>query len=72
MLVDAHAVKAQLVGQLQLVEVAIVELMAHKRVEMVVGQHHPGAAIFLADARIDVGVGHKVKAHDLHGVSFHL
>ena len=72
MLIDAHAVKAQFVGQLQLVKIAIVELMAHERVEMIVGQHHPGAAIFLANARVDVGVGHKVKTHDLHGVSFHL
>ena len=44
MLVDRDAVEAKLGGEFELVEIAVVELVALLRIEIAVRQHHPGGA----------------------------
>ena len=66
-LVDRDAVEAKLGGKLQLVEIAVVERVALLRVEIAVRQHHPGSAILLVIAHVEIGIGHQVKDEDLHG-----
>ena len=44
MLVDGDAVEAELGGKLELIEIAVVELVAFLGIEIAVRQHHPGSA----------------------------
>ena len=69
MLVDGDAVEAEFGGELELVEIAVVELMALHGIEIAVGQHHPDAFVPVLHAEVQVGVGHQVEEGDFHGVS---
>ena len=66
MLVDGDAVVAELGDELELVEVAVVELVALLRVEIGVRQHHPGGAVLLRVAHVEVRVGHQMEREDFH------
>ena len=66
MLVDRYAVEAELRGELELVEITVVELVPFLRIEIGVRQHHPGGAIFIAEAHVQISVGHEVKHEDFH------
>jgi hypothetical protein len=70
MLVDRNAVEAELVRQLQLVEIAIVELVPLGRVEVGVWQHHPGGAVFVLVAHVQMRIGHQMKHEDFHRGAF--
>src|SRR5215475_2338945 len=66
MLIDGDAIEAELRRKLELVEVAVVELMALLRIEIGVGQHHPGGAILFRIAHVEVGIRHQMEQEDLH------
>ena len=63
MLVDAHAVEAELLGVDELVEVTVVELMTEARVIQRVGHGDPGGALI---ARGELGIGHQVEREKAH------
>src|SRR5262245_11712199 len=66
MLVDRYAVETELGGELELVEVAIVELVPFLRIEIGVRQHHPGGATFVGKTHVQIRIGHKMKHEDFH------
>jgi len=66
MLVDAYAFEAELIGQLQFIEIAIVERMAELRIVKRIGGRHPGAVMRLREILRQVCPGHQMKAVDLH------
>ena len=67
MLVDGNAVEAELGGKLELVEIAIVELVPLDRIEIRVRQHHPGSAMLVGIAHVQIGIGHQMEHEDFHG-----
>ena len=58
MLVDANTVEAELISQLQLVQIAIVERMAQLGIIKRVGTSHPGALVRLRKILRQIGPGH--------------
>src|SRR5262249_57018797 len=66
MLVDRYAVEAELGGELELVEIAVVELVSLLRIEVAVRQDHPGGAILVAEVHVQIGIGHEMKHEDFH------
>src|SRR5262244_1372938 len=66
MLVDRNAVEAELGGELELVEIAVVELVPLLRIEVAVRQDHPGGAILVGVGHVQVGIGHEMKHEDFH------
>ena len=64
--VDADAVKADLVGVAQLVDVVGVVLAALFRVEVFVGQVDPGGAVPGGEVVGQVLVGHQMEKGDFH------
>src|SRR5262245_54127999 len=66
MLVDRNAVEAELGGELELVEIAVVELVPFLRIEVAVRQDHPGGAILVGEVHVQVGIGHEMKHEDFH------
>ena len=62
-LVDADAVEAELLRVDQLVEVAVVNLVADLGVEEGVGARHPGGPVVVGGQR---RIGHEVEAEDAH------
>src|SRR5215469_17757739 len=69
MLVDRDAVEAELGGELQFVEIAVVKPVTFHRIEIGVGQHDPIGAVFLLIIHIQIGVRHQMKEQDFHGRS---
>ena len=65
MLVHRHRVEAELLAVLQLVEVAVVELVRLLGVVIPVRQP-PHCAVLARRGDIDVGIGHQVKQDYLH------
>src|SRR5947209_3366509 len=72
MLIDGDAVEAELGCKLQLVEIAVIELVALLRVEMGVRQNHPGGAIFPRSSEVEIGIRHEVKEKDLHDATLRM
>src|SRR3982074_3005871 len=67
MLVDADAVEADLVGELQRVEVIVVGVVTNDRIEELGGgQVDPHAVVALPEVVGQVGIGHQVKEVELH------
>src|SRR5262249_60369769 len=66
MLVDRNAVEAELGGEFELVEIAVVELVPFLRIEIAVRQDHPGGAILVGVVHVQIGVGHEMKNEDFH------
>src|SRR6185436_6351350 len=66
MLVHRHRVEAELLAVLQLVEIAVVELVALLRVEVLVRQLHPHGAVPAPGLEVEVGVRHQVEQDYLH------
>src|SRR5215471_15013327 len=66
MLVDRNAVEAELGGELELVEIAVVELVTLLRIEVAVRQDHPGGAILVAEVHVQICIGHEMKHEDFH------
>jgi hypothetical protein len=67
-LVHADAVEAHLGGELQLVQVLVVDLVSLRRVVQVARHVHPDAAVLLAEVLRKEPVGHEVEEMDLHGL----
>jgi hypothetical protein len=65
-LVEAHAVEAELVGILHLVEVVVVELGALLRIIVAIGEGDPRRAVLSDRVEIGVPVRHEMKVEDLH------
>ena len=65
-LVDAHAVKAELVCVFELVKVAVVELGAFFRIVVAVGQRDPGRVVGLVVVQVQIRIGHQVHHVELH------
>src|SRR5262245_49259297 len=66
MLVDRYTVETKLGGELELVEIAVVELVPFLRIEVAVRQDHPGGAVPVGVAHVQVGIGHEMKHEDFH------
>ncbi len=66
MLVHRDAVEAELGRHFELVEIAVVELVAFLRIEVRVRQHHPGGAVLVLEAHVQIGIGHQVEDEDPH------
>src|SRR6516165_9590214 len=66
MLVEAHAVEAELVGKLHLVEIVVIELGAFLRIVMPVRERHPGRAVLCDRIEVGVPVGHEMEIEELH------
>src|SRR5262245_12993968 len=66
MLVDAHAVEAELVRLLELVEILVVELGAPHGVVVAVGEGDPRVAVALDRVHVDGGIRHQMEVEDLH------
>ena len=66
MLVDADAVEAGLVGEFELVEVFVVELVRLDGVEEPAGDVDPDAAVLFFEVGRQVAVGHEVEPADFH------
>ena len=65
-LVDADTVEAQLVRQLQFVEITVVKRMAQLGVIKRVGANHPGALVRLRKILRQVRPGHQMETVNLH------
>src|SRR3546814_20372719 len=68
MLVDDDAVESELIGILELVEVTVVQRVAHLRVEVLVGERQRRRWVLLGVVEVvgQIGVGHVVEAVELH------
>ena len=66
MLIDAHPVKPQLVGQHQLIQIAVVKLVTMLRVIQRVRQPGPGRLVFVAKISRQPIPGHQVKSKTTH------
>ena len=69
-LVEAHAVKAEPVGELHLVEVLVIEVGALLRIVVAVGIGDPGRAVAVDGIEIGVPVRHQVEVEELHAAAF--
>src|SRR4051794_9734414 len=69
MLVDAHRIEPQRLGVLELVEIAVIELVAFDWIEVLVRQIDPDGAVLAPRLEVEVGVRHQVKQHYLHTIS---
>ena len=65
-LIDAHAVKAELIGVFELVKVAVVQLGTLFRVVVTVGQRDPGRVVGLVVVQVQIRIGHQVHHVELH------
>ena len=65
-LVEAHAVEAELVGKLHLVEIVVIELGALLRIVVAVGKGDPGRAVLFDRVEIGVPVRHEMEVEDFH------
>ena len=68
-LVDADALEAELVGQFELVQIAVIERMAELRIVERVGAGHPGTVVALSKVLGQVSPRHQVKAEKAHSIS---
>jgi hypothetical protein len=68
MFVDADAVETELIGQFQLVEIAIIKWMAKLGIVQGVRTGHPGAVVRLRKILRQVRPGHQMKAENLHRI----
>ncbi len=66
MLVDAQAVEAHVVGELELVEVVIIQPMANLGVVEVARNVDPHAMVLLLEVVGQVTIGHQVKPRKFH------
>src|SRR5262249_39681379 len=66
---EAHAVEAELIGELHLIEILVIELCAFLRVVVAIGECHPGRAILLDCIEVGVTIGHQVEVEDLHAAT---
>ena len=57
-LVHADAVEAEPVGELELADIAGVELFADRGIEIGVGQRDPGRVVTVGIAEIQIRIGH--------------
>src|SRR5437016_8733984 len=69
MLVEAHAVKAELVGELHLIEILVIELGALLRVVMPVRERDPGRAVLADRIEIDVPIRHEMEIEEPHAAT---
>ena len=67
MFIDGNAIEAELLAELELIEIAVVELRTALRVIEAVGRHDPGRRIGRCALEIQVGVRHQVEQRELHG-----
>ena len=67
-LVDADAVESQLVGELQFVEITVVQRMAKLGIVQGIRTGHPGAVVRLRKILRQMRPGHQVKAENLHRI----
>src|SRR5262249_51203505 len=65
-LVEAHAVEAELIGKLHLVEILVVELGALMRIVMTVRERDPGRAVVCDRIEVGVPVGHEMEIEEFH------
>ena len=65
-LVHAHAVEAGGVGEFELVEIAVVKLVADLRIVIGIGQSHPGGVVLLVVVGIERRIGHEMEGEEFH------
>ena len=65
-LVEAHAVEAELVRQFHLVEIVVIELGALLRIVVAVGVRDPRGAVLADRVEIGVAIRHQMEIEDLH------
>src|SRR4029079_13285623 len=65
-LVDADAVEAELIGELELPDVAGVKLLSDRAIEIGIGQGDTLRLVALGVAEIQIRIGHEVKKERLH------
>ena len=70
MLVEAHAVEAEPVLKLHLIEIFMVELGTFFRLVMSIGEGHPGRAVPRNAIEVGVPVGHEMKIEEFMLRSF--
>jgi hypothetical protein len=66
MLIHADAVEAELIGKLQLTDVAGIKLLSDRRIEIGIGQRDPRRIVTLGVAEIQIRIGHEVEKKRLH------
>ena len=66
MLVHADAVEAELIGKLQLADIAGIELLPDCGIEIGIGQRDPRRIVMLGIAEIEIRIGHEVEKERLH------
>ena len=66
-LIDTNAVEAELVGQHQLVEIAVVELMPMLGVVERIGEPGPSRFVLRAEIGREAVPGHEVEGEAVHG-----
>jgi hypothetical protein len=66
MLVEAHSVEAEPVGELHLIEIVVIELGALARIVMAVREGDPGGAVLRNGIEVRVPVGHEMKVEEFH------
>ena len=69
MLVDAEAVEAHLVGELELIEIVVVQPMADLGVVEVARDIDPHAVVFLLEVVGQIPVRHQMKPGEFHTLS---
>ena len=60
------AVEAKLIGQFEFADVALVKLLAELRIEIRIGQCHPGRIVPVRIGEIQIRVGHQVEEERFH------
>ncbi len=65
-LVDADAVEAKLIGQFEFADITLVQLLAELRIEIRIGQRHPGRIVPIRIGEIEIRVGHQVEEERFH------
>ena len=68
-LVEHHAVEAELVGIGELVDILLIEAAALLRVPQAVRHRHPAGVVFLVEVRRQVRIGHEVPAIERDGLA---
>src|SRR5512144_1473929 len=66
MLVDADAVETELIGQLELVQIAVIEGMTELGIVKRIGGGYPGAVVRLREILRQMRPGHQMEAVNLH------
>ena len=65
-LIDTESIEPGLVGELQLVQVFVVELVSLRSVKKMAGHIHPYASVLVLEIRGQIPIRHQVKPANFH------